>query len=146
MLVGCTGLEPVASGVTVGPELLAGGSPALQIPGAIRSEGLRSALTLHTVGEFRSPLGTPVVRTPEAREAESIRFLTVRQVAEALQISRATVYKAVASGSIPHVRVSNAIRIPFPDGHRTQRHPSGREVASGPASKPSTRATRPLQS
>jgi excisionase family DNA binding protein len=53
-----------------------------------------------------------VVRTREANKTERTRFLTVRQAAEALKVSRATVYKAVASGSIPHFRVSNAIRIP----------------------------------
>jgi len=56
-----------------------------------------------------------VVRAPEAYEVGRIRFLTVREVAEALRICRATVYKAIASGSIAHVRVSNAIRIPILD-------------------------------
>ncbi len=37
--------------------------------------------------------------------------LTVRQVADALHVHTATVYKAVADGTIPHVRVSNTIRI-----------------------------------
>jgi excisionase family DNA binding protein len=84
----------------------------MQVPGRIRNEGLRIRLISRTLGELCTPLGTPVVRTPEANEAGRTRFLTVRQVAEALRVSRATVYKAVASGSIPHVRVSNAVRIP----------------------------------
>ena len=111
-MTGCTGLEPVASGVTVGPELLAGGSQVLQVFGNVRGEDLRTRPTSRTSGELRSALGTPVVRTPGAGEAGSIRFLTVRYVAQALRVSRATVYKAIASGSVPHVRVSNAIRIP----------------------------------
>jgi excisionase family DNA binding protein len=37
-------------------------------------------------------------------------FLAVRQVAEMLSISTATVYALVKRGAIPHVRVSNAIR------------------------------------
>jgi len=39
------------------------------------------------------------------------RLLTVRQVAERLSVSRATVYALVSSAAIPHVRISNAIRV-----------------------------------
>ena len=115
LLAGCTGLEPVASGVTVSPAPLGGGSQVLQLPVNTRIDGLQTRSTSRTLGEFRSPLGTPVVRAPEAYEVGRIRFLTVREVAEALRICRATVYKAIASGSIAHVRVSNAIRIPILD-------------------------------
>lgn len=45
-------------------------------------------------------------------------LLTVRQVAELLNVSTATVYKLCRSGKIPHVRVSNAIRIAVPDLER----------------------------
>ena len=38
-------------------------------------------------------------------------LLTVRAVAARLGVSTATVYKLVAGGDLPHVRVSNAIRI-----------------------------------
>jgi len=38
--------------------------------------------------------------------------LTVRQVATALRVNRATVYNGVAKGTIPHVRVGHALRIP----------------------------------
>jgi excisionase family DNA binding protein len=36
----------------------------------------------------------------------------VREVAERLRVSTATVYEAVRLGEMPHVRVSNSIRIP----------------------------------
>ena len=39
-------------------------------------------------------------------------YLTVREVAECLRVSTATIYEAVRRGEIPHMRVSNAIRIP----------------------------------
>ena len=39
-------------------------------------------------------------------------YLTVREVAERLRVSTATVYEAVRLGEMPHVRVSNSIRIP----------------------------------
>jgi excisionase family DNA binding protein len=38
--------------------------------------------------------------------------LTVRQGASALRLNRATVYNAVAKGTIPHVRLGHALRIP----------------------------------
>ena len=41
-------------------------------------------------------------------------LLTVRAVASRLGVSTATVYKLVAHGDLPHVRVSNAIRV-IPD-------------------------------
>jgi excisionase family DNA binding protein len=36
----------------------------------------------------------------------------VRQVASALRINAATIYNGVAKGTIPHVRVGHALRIP----------------------------------
>ena len=39
------------------------------------------------------------------------RMLTVREVASALRVSTATVYKLCASGELAHVRVLNVIRV-----------------------------------
>ncbi len=39
-------------------------------------------------------------------------MLTVREVALALQVSTATVYKLCARGELAHLRVLNLIRIP----------------------------------
>ncbi|HET9552665.1 MAG TPA: helix-turn-helix domain-containing protein [Anaeromyxobacteraceae bacterium] len=39
-------------------------------------------------------------------------LLTVREVAARLRVSRATVYRLVKRGTLPVVRVSNAIRVP----------------------------------
>ena len=59
---------------------------------------------------FPSPLGTPVVqRGPEVGEAP---YLGVREYARLFSVSTATVYRAVARGELPHVRVSSVIRIP----------------------------------
>jgi excisionase family DNA binding protein len=38
-------------------------------------------------------------------------LLSVRDVARLLNVSKATVYKLVARGDLPHVRVSSAIRV-----------------------------------
>jgi excisionase family DNA binding protein len=47
-----------------------------------------------------------------AIDAESVRWVSVRELAAMLRVSASTVYQAVAAGEIPYVRVSNAIRIP----------------------------------
>jgi excisionase family DNA binding protein len=43
--------------------------------------------------------------------AVPLELLSVRDVAEQLRISRATVYALVGAGRLPHLRLSNAIRI-----------------------------------
>ena len=39
------------------------------------------------------------------------RLLTVREVAERLSVSTATIYTLCERGELPHVRISNSIRI-----------------------------------
>jgi excisionase family DNA binding protein len=38
-------------------------------------------------------------------------LLSVRQVAEQLAVSTATIYRMAERGHLPHVRISNAIRV-----------------------------------
>jgi excisionase family DNA binding protein len=49
---------------------------------------------------------------PGAIDAACVRWVSVRELAAILRVSTSTVYQAVAAGEIPHLRVSNAIRIP----------------------------------
>jgi excisionase family DNA binding protein len=57
--------------------------------------------------------GFPEKRNRERRESSGPdeRPLTVRQVAELLSVSRATVYTLMSRGVLPHLRCSNAIRV-----------------------------------
>ncbi len=103
-----TGFEPVAFGSGVGFTKRAGPSSASQPLAIARFARSRSSTRLSHFASFSSPFGTPVVR-PDG--PVSARYLSVREYARVLGVSRATVYRAVASGDIPHVRVSNAIRI-----------------------------------
>jgi excisionase family DNA binding protein len=43
--------------------------------------------------------------------APRVALFSVREIAAHLGVSTATVYKLVASGVLPHVRVSSAIRV-----------------------------------
>jgi excisionase family DNA binding protein len=59
-----------------------------------------------------------VVRVPVAPRAQlhaiqggAGRLLTVREVAERLSVSTATIYTLCERGELAHVRISNAIRI-----------------------------------
>jgi len=72
----------------------------------------------HSVSTLRKPFGPPVVhdapgpRAPlRALEGGAGRLLTVREAAERLAVSAFTVYGLCDRGELPHIRISNAIRI-----------------------------------
>jgi excisionase family DNA binding protein len=65
-----------------------------------------SSHTLAPLPPVATPFGALVVHDAVRR------LLTVREVADRLRVSRATVYRLVASGALPVLRVSNSIRIP----------------------------------
>ena len=48
---------------------------------------------------------------PSPLKAAPDLLLTVTEIATELRVSRATVYRLVDSGILPHFRVSNAIRV-----------------------------------
>ena len=58
-----------------------------------------------------TPVRTPFVTRLLPDSAPPDRLLTVRDVARALSVSTATVYRLVHEGQLPHVRVLNAIRL-----------------------------------
>jgi excisionase family DNA binding protein len=51
------------------------------------------------------------VTGPRLTLEQAPRMLTVREVAERLRVSSSTVYGLCERGELPHLRVSNAIRI-----------------------------------
>jgi len=53
----------------------------------------------------------PALARLRALPSGAERLLTVREVAERLAICIATVYRLCERGALPHVRVSNAIRV-----------------------------------
>jgi excisionase family DNA binding protein len=76
------------------------------------------------------PLGASFVQSG-AVDAGSVRWVSVRELAAILRVSTSTVYQAVAAGEIPHVRVSNAIRIAVRHEKRTRDAPHSRAKPSG---------------
>jgi excisionase family DNA binding protein len=70
----------------------------------------------HPVGRFSEAFGPPVVHGSHARGLRPVPrpeepFLTVREVARRLRVSRSTIYALCAEGRLPHARVSNALRM-----------------------------------
>ena len=112
-MAGCRGLEPLASGVTGEPSQMAGGPSGSQGAGNAGIGPERSSPYLQRFAALSRPLGTSLVQ-PGAIDPEFARWVSVRELAAMLRVSTSTVYQAVAAGEIPHVRVSNAIRIPMP--------------------------------
>src|SRR3990172_4876508 len=110
-MAGCTGLEPVASGVTVGGPGLAGSLQLSQDAAIAGNDPIgTSAFSPHLAAVF-SPLGIPLVSGFEVADS-CLPLLSVREVAQRLNVATSTVYKICAEGKLPHARVSNAIRVP----------------------------------
>lgn len=83
--------------------------------------GAGSSARTDTVGPFRSdPLASGTFQAQRTMR-ELGPLLTVREVAERLRVCRATVYRMVAEGKLPAVRVSSgAVRIVGTMPARTQ--------------------------
>jgi len=111
-VAGCRGLEPLASGVTVASTRLAGGSSASQPLGTTGTGRVfDSPESQGSTPVFRS-LGIPLVSSSGSVLGRTARLLTVREAAAAMRVAPATVYQLCAEARLPHVRISNAIRIP----------------------------------
>jgi len=122
LLAGCTGLEPVASGVTVGvhgvstvpttpnrSEPSQVGRMATAQPSQPAGPVSRGFATRLLPGSRSAP--APAGATIRVVDGSGVHLLSVRDVAARLRVSTATVYALCASGSLPHARVGNAIRI-----------------------------------
>jgi excisionase family DNA binding protein len=114
------GVEPAAFGF--GGE--GGSSPSVTSPsqavGTIAGAGTAAVQPVHPFAGVRKPFAAPLLQAPtparlRARPGEAERLLTVREVAHRLSISAATVYRLCERGELPHVRVSNALRVRLAD-------------------------------
>ncbi len=47
-----------------------------------------------------------------SRPLDDVNLLTVAEVADVLRLSRATVYRMVASGALPALKLGRSVRIP----------------------------------
>jgi excisionase family DNA binding protein len=75
----------------------------------VDNTGVDGPADSHTVAllpPVATPFGALVVHDAVGR------LLTVREVADRLRVSRATVYRLVQAGALPVLRISNSIRVP----------------------------------
>jgi len=111
MLAGCTGLEPVASGVTDGAIQLVTHGQHSQSEAITDGEARRKIADSPGFAGIRTPRVTPGLQAQRVSAVPSEGLLSVREVAARLGVSTSTVYKLCAERKLPHVRVSNAIRV-----------------------------------
>jgi excisionase family DNA binding protein len=119
------GFEPLTYGSGVGNEALARFSSGLQIVGIPQVPANDFFQPTQPLAPNRSPFGPMVVQEATPRSASAsrrprvrapdggsgARLLSVREVAQRLGVCTAIVYRLIESGTLPHVRVSNAIRV-----------------------------------
>jgi excisionase family DNA binding protein len=110
-MAGCTGLEPVASGVTGSEEGVAGTRNSSQPSGIPGNRSARSTDFCPGLGRLFRRRVTPGLQSVRSEEVMWQRLLSVREAAGLLGVCTSTVYKLCAEGKLRHVRVSNAIRI-----------------------------------
>ena len=82
---------------------------------SLRSRARAGVRNLRPLTPFTEAFGPTLVQgAPHgARPLKAVPapFLTVREAAPRLHVSPATIYRLCAEGKLPHVRVSNAVRI-----------------------------------
>ncbi len=110
----------MTSGVTVGsasrPERTAAYNPLT----SLRSGGHSDVRNLRPLTPFTEAFGPTLVQGADgtrlnALTAAPVPLLTVREAASRLSVSPVTIYRLCVEGKLPHVRVSNALRIDWAD-------------------------------
>jgi len=110
-MAGCTGLEPVASGVTGSKEGAALDGKTSQPSGATGFQSAVNSQLVSPLARVWTPRVTPELQSLGLRPSGWSRLLSVREVAARLGVCTSTIYKLCAEGKLQHARVSNAIRI-----------------------------------
>ena len=110
-LAGCTGLEPVASGVTGSEEGVAVNVKTSQPSGTTGILPAVNSQLMSALARVWTPRVTPELQSAGSTPPGWSRLLSVREVAARLGVCTSTIYKLCAEGKLQHVRVSNAIRI-----------------------------------
>ncbi|WAM30049.1 helix-turn-helix domain-containing protein [Myxococcus sp. NMCA1] len=113
-MVGATGFEPATTCTSRNP----GSRPAVTNPSQPIANTLVSSERVtqpsHPVPQDTKILAASLLLgpAPVAPVASgSGRLLTVREVAEPLKVCRVTVYRLCERGTLPHIRISNAVRV-----------------------------------
>ena len=109
-MAGSGGLEPLASGVTIHASGRAGGRERSQFLANARDLAVALGTASYHSLTFAAGLVRPWYGTPRSRLGASCYSLCGKS--RALRVNGATIYHGVANGTIPHVRVGHALRVP----------------------------------
>ena len=120
VLVGAAGFEPATScSQTRGEPIARGGTESLPVA-AHGAADVADVQKSQKEAGVRQLFATDLLRTCESLGGGTVEgrvdfadgtLLNVRQVAAYLGLCTATVYKLCSRGGLPHVRVSNAVRV-----------------------------------
>jgi excisionase family DNA binding protein len=77
----------------------------------LSTEGNAESSSSQEIGTFRRNFVSPLSPSFEVISEGEGHLLTVREVAARLSVSTATIYALCDRGELPHIRISNAIRI-----------------------------------
>jgi excisionase family DNA binding protein len=109
------GLEPATRGLKAAIGHFGEGGNRAQgfVSVGVEGEGVRPATTRKEAlrGDFAGHLLAAAPRRLRSVDGGADRVLSVRQVAEKLGVCTRTVYQLVGRGELPHVRITNAIRV-----------------------------------
>jgi excisionase family DNA binding protein len=100
-----SGFEPLTYGSGDSNTLLGDSSKRSQTIGSVRVGTKGRVQPSHGLAPFSSPFAAPVL------QGFGEHLLTVREVADRLRVSTATVYTLCQSGELPSIRVVNSIRV-----------------------------------
>jgi excisionase family DNA binding protein len=106
------GFEPTTFSLGRSAAAVGVGSTGLQLSERIRNRSERDSHSAPPEAPFSKDFvsGLCLEKGAEARGSAG-RLLTVKEVAERLRVSTATVYGLCADGRLPHARILNVIRV-----------------------------------
>src|SRR5260370_34560957 len=116
-MVGATGFEPATTCTPIEAVDRPSLSSPLQLPVTSENPGSRAFQTSQGLASFSKNFAASLLlrQTSSATEpvpvADSVRLLTVKEIAKLLRVCDATVYRLCEKGELAHLRILNSIRI-----------------------------------
>ncbi len=105
------GFEPPTSGLENGDRRSSTSSSSSQTVGIAQGRSRAAVQPSQAVAALREHFATRLLPDSGPRSGAPSKLLTVKEAATALRVCTATVYALVHRGELPHLRISNSIRV-----------------------------------